>query len=71
MNEVCIEQCAPKRDMSHFKPDKELELEAMPRFPMRAWQEEMTSKERQACAAIYLAKAIDHLQGVRIVPKVR
>jgi hypothetical protein len=61
MNEVCIEHCAVKRDCSAFEPLKGLSLADLPRFPKTT---EMTREEKFTSVTIYLAKIVDHLQGV-------
>lgn len=43
-------------------------MEDLARFPQRAWQEEMTSAERQAIAGVYLKVIIDHMKGIRNEP---
>jgi len=63
MNEVCIEQCAINHDCSGFEPKKDLKLEDMPRFPLDA-SFGMTKEERFTAVTVYLAKVVDHLQGV-------
>ena len=65
MNEVCIEHCAIKRDCSGFEPKPNLKLIDMPRFPET---KDMTREERFASVTIYLAKVVDHLQGVENEP---
>ena len=62
MNEACLEGCAIRRDCSEFQIRKDLKLENMPRFPDTAG---MTKEERFASVTIYLAKVVDHLQGVQ------
>ena len=59
-----MEDCASARDYRHFKLKKELTLEDYPCFPLREFSEEMSPKVRQIVAAIYLAVAMDHLEGV-------
>jgi len=61
MNEVCVEHCAIKRDCSAFEPVPNLKLSDMPRFPQT---DEMTKEEKFTSVTIYLAKVVDHLQGV-------
>jgi len=61
MNEACLEGCAVKRDCSEFQVRKDLKLEDMPRFPNTA---SMTKEERFTSVTVYLAKIVDHLQGV-------
>ena len=61
MNEVCVEHCAIKRDCSAFEPVLNLKLSDMPRFPQT---DEMTKEEKFTSVTIYLAKVVDHLQGV-------
>jgi len=60
MNEICIEDCAVKRDCSAFDPNPNLKLTDMPRFPKA---EGMTREEKFTSVTIYLSKVVDHLQG--------
>jgi hypothetical protein len=60
MNEICIEDCAIKRDCSAFEPKKGLKLADLPRFPKTT---DMTREEKFTSVTIYLAKIVDHLQG--------
>ncbi len=71
MNEVCVTVCAPNRDTSWFELNIRINLEDLPPFPHRSWQEEMTSHERQAVAGLYLAKVVDHIKGIRHEPPIR
>lgn len=61
MNEVCIERCALRRDCSTFEPKENLKLIDMPKFPETS---DMSREERFTSVTIYLAKVVDHLQGV-------
>ncbi len=63
MSDVCVEKCALKRDTSGFKPKPDLRLEDMPRFPLEE-SSTMTREEKFVLVAVYLAKVVDHLQGV-------
>jgi hypothetical protein len=67
MNEICIEDCALKRDCSAFEPKPNLKLTGMPRFPLEE-SANMTKEEKFISVTIYLAKVIDHLQGNEIEP---
>ena len=62
MNEVCIEDCAIKRDCSAFEPKPNLKLIDMPSFPL-CESAEMTKEEKFTSVTIYLSKVVDHLQG--------
>jgi hypothetical protein len=62
MNEVCVENCAIKRDCSAFQPKPNLKLSEMPRFPLEE-SAKMSPEERFTSVTIYLAKVVDHLQG--------
>jgi hypothetical protein len=62
MNEICIEDCAVKRDCSAFEPKPDLNLSNMPPFPLKE-SATMTKEERFTSVTIYLAKMVDHLQG--------
>lgn len=61
MNEKCVEDCALKRDCSGFEPKPNLKIGDMPRFPNTA---SMTKEEKFTVVTVYLAKIVDHLQGV-------
>jgi hypothetical protein len=63
MNEICVEHCAVKRDCSAFEPKPGLRLSDMPRFPLKE-SGSMTKEEKFMSVTIYLAKVVDHLQGV-------
>ena len=63
MNEVCVESCAIKRDCSAFEPKANLDLSNMPHFPLEE-SATMTKEEKFTSVTIYLAKVVDHLQGV-------
>ena len=62
MNQICVEDCAIKRDCSGFEPRPDLNLSNMPPFPLRQ-TEVMTKEEKFTSVTIYLAKVVDHLQG--------
>jgi hypothetical protein len=64
MNEVCIEECAPKRDCSSFESNN-LSLPEMPQYPET---QDLTWKERFVIEEAYLKKTIDFIQG-RKAPK--
>src|SRR5688572_30301367 len=60
MNEVCIEECSPKRDCSSFELREDLDLPTMPSYPETR---NLTWKERFVIQEAYLKKAIDFIQG--------
>jgi hypothetical protein len=60
MNEVCIEECSPKRDCSFFEIRPDLSLPDMPAYPDTSG---MTWKERFVVEEAYLKKTIDFIQG--------
>jgi len=62
MNEICIENCAIKRNCSAFEPKPNLKLIDMPSFPLSE-SAEMTKEEKFTSVTIYLSKVVDHLQG--------
>jgi len=62
MNEICVEDCAIKRDCSAFELKPNLKLEDMPRFPLKE-SGSMTREEKFTSVTVYLAKVVDHLQG--------
>ena len=68
MNEDCIVHCAPKRNTSFFVLKEAINLEDLPRFPQKAWQNEMTGAERQAVAGVYLKVIVDQMMGIRNKP---
>ena len=61
MNEICVENCAIKRDCSGFDAKPNLTLADMPRFPST---EGMSREEKFTSVTIYLAKVVDHLKGI-------
>lgn len=61
MSEICVEKCAVNRDCSGFEPKADLRLSNMPRFPETKG---MTKEEKFTLVTIYLAKIVDHLQGI-------
>jgi hypothetical protein len=63
MNDVCVENCALKKDMSAFELKKGVELSDLPPFPLDEFIHTMTPKERQVVMAVYMAKAVDFIQG--------
>ena len=67
MNEICIEHCAIKRDCSAFEPKPNLKLGDMPGFPLNE-SAGMTREEKFTSVTIYLAKVVDHLQGIEYEP---
>jgi len=60
MNEVCIEECSPKRDCSSFELRPDLNLPTMPSYPETR---NLTWKERFVIEEAYLKKTIDFIQG--------
>lgn len=60
LNEICVEECAARRDCSGFEEKPNLKLADMPRFPKA---ESMTKEERFTSVTVYLSKVVDHLQG--------
>ena len=63
MQDVCVEECAIKRDCSWFEPKEGLNLEDMPRFPFKE-AKDMTKEEKFVSVTIYLSKVVDHLKGI-------
>ena len=64
MVDVCVEECAPAGDYRHFELKEGVNLPDMPRFPTEEFLKQMPPKVRQVVVAIYLAKMVDHLQGI-------
>ena len=62
MNDVCIEECAIKRDASWFEIKPGLKLQDLPPYPAND-TEEMTKDEKFKSVVIYLSKVIEHLMG--------
>jgi len=69
MNEICVEDCAIKRDCSAFEEKPNLKLSDMPRFPLQQ-SADMTKEEKFTAVTIYLSKVVDHLQGNEDEPKI-
>ena len=68
MNEKCVEDCAVKRDCSGFELKPGISFIDMPRFPINEIGS-MTKEEKYISVAVYIAKTVDHLQGVQDEPK--
>src|SRR5215211_7284216 len=68
MNEVCIEECSPKRDCSSFELRQNIDLPTMPAYPDTS---NLTWKERFVIEEAYLKKTIDFIQGRSGVNHVR
>ncbi|SRR6266496_235936 len=62
INQVCVENCAIKRDCSAFDPKPNLTLSDMPPFPLTQ-SASMTKEEKFMAVTVYLAKVVDHLNG--------
>ena len=62
MNEVCVENCAIKRDCSGFEEKPNLKLTDIPPYPVKE-SARMTKDEKFTSVTFYLAKVVDHLQG--------
>ena len=62
-----MEKCALKRDCSAFEIKPGLKLTDLPRFPLEE-SAQMTRDERFTSVSVYLAKVVDHLQGVEDEP---
>ena len=69
MNEVCLKNCAVNRDCSGFEMKKGFKLKDLPRFPLDA-SAAMTKEEKFTAVTVYLAKVVDHLQGVENEPTI-
>jgi len=65
LNEVCVENCAAKRDCSGFEEKPNLKLVDMPRFPKT---EGMSREEKFTSVTVYLAKVVEHLQEKDVEP---
>lgn len=63
LNDLCIEQCSIRRDMSAFELKKGVELPDFPPFPMDDFIHTMNPEERKVIMAVYMAKAVDFIQG--------
>jgi hypothetical protein len=68
MNDVCIENCAVKRDCSGFELKPGINLIDMPGFPIDQITS-MTKEEKFISVAVYVAKTVDHLKGVQDEPE--
>jgi hypothetical protein len=66
MTDICIGACAPAGDYRHFDIKSGMNLSDMPRFPTEEFVNQMPPKVKTLVAGIYLAKVVDHLQGVEL-----
>jgi hypothetical protein len=64
MNDVCVEDCAVKRDCSAFEPQPDISLNDLPRFPLNETQD-MSKEEKFTVVTVYLSAITDHLKGVK------
>jgi hypothetical protein len=62
MNDICLEECAPAKDYSHFEL-KKINLEDMPAFPLEDFTNGMSPRVRGIVLAVYITKIVDALQG--------
>ena len=58
-----MEGCATERNMSAFELKKGVNLQDLPPFPLEEFTTAMTPRERQNIMAVYMAKAVDFIQG--------
>jgi hypothetical protein len=70
MTDDCCDGCAITRNMSAFKLKKGVELSDLPPFPLDDFIEAMTPNERKVIMAVYMAKAVDFIQGRKELPNV-
>ena len=63
MNEVCLMDCAPKRNASGFELKEGVTFSTLPRFSINEWNNKMTAKERQAMVGIRMKLLEDHIRG--------
>jgi hypothetical protein len=63
MSQVCVEDCAVKRDTSWFELKHGINMENIPRYPIEETKE-MTKEEKFTSVTVYLRKVVDHLKGV-------
>jgi hypothetical protein len=61
MNDLCVEDCAIKRDCSHFKP-KRIPLDELPPYP-EDQARQMSRDEKYTAVSFYISRFVDHLQG--------
>ena len=67
-NVACVYDCAGNRDGRYFLPEDNLTLEDIAPFPLKEWQCNMSARERQAIAGLYIAKLVEAFTGVPIDP---
>ena len=67
MNDLCLEECAVRRDTSHFLPAQGLTLDNLPRFPLLETRY-MTREEKFTIVTVYLAKIVDRMKGADYEP---
>ena len=62
MNDVCVEECALKRDCSHFELREDVTLDDLPKYPL-SQTNGMTRNEKFISLAVYVAKITEALKG--------
>ena len=62
MLDVCVEDCAIKRDCSWFEPKRDLTVYDLKRISL-ADTHEMSKEEKFTTVIVYLSKVVEHLQG--------
>jgi hypothetical protein len=70
LSDKCLESCALKRDGSWFDPRPDVTITDLPRFPLKAFVEEMGPRERTLAIGLYTALLADQAQG-RAAPTAR
>lgn len=63
LSDKCLEGCAIRRDGSWFDPRQDVAIADLPRFPLRAFVEDMGPKERTLAIGLYTALIADQAQG--------
>lgn len=62
MGELCMEECAPKKDYVHFNPDMRLGLDRLPILSMDEY-DQLTGQMKGRWMFFLITKIIDHLNG--------
>ena len=67
-NVACVYDCARNRDGRYFLPEDDLTLNDIAPFPLQEWNWNMSAKERQKIAGLYIAKLVEAVTGVPTDP---
>lgn len=63
LTDICNGQCAVLRDGSGYDPKPGVDINNLPIFPLREFNQDMTPRERTICIGIYMEAMVNQAQG--------